>query len=106
MNEQDQPSKKVIQSYIYHKDKCFFVSTIERTSSAQITPTPRFNETIVWMYNSEKNEREEMVYQDGDSKGSLSRHQAICLELYETGKVKDDNDIYESLLGDEEFNGR
>ena len=42
---------RIIKTYVWHGDKCFFVSTINRESSAAILPALRYNETMVWEYN-------------------------------------------------------
>lgn len=79
----------VIKSYVWHSDKCFFVSTIERDSSAAIGPT-RFNETIVWAYNWDNGERAEMISTHDDSSGSIRTHQRICDLIYRTGKTEEE----------------
>jgi hypothetical protein len=53
-------SPKFLQTYIYNKDKTYFVSTAYRQSSAMINTPPWYFETIAWEIN-EKNEREKMV---------------------------------------------
>jgi len=73
---------KQIQTYIYYQDKCFFVSTITRQSSAS---PELYNETIVWNYDSTNNERKEMLFQDEDSQGSIRTHLKICDELFYFG---------------------
>ena len=55
------PDNRIIKTYVWHGDKCFFVSTIERESSAMEGPR-RYNETIVWKCEWEKGERE-MLHQ-------------------------------------------
>lgn len=79
-------NNRVIKSYVWHQDKCFFVSTIERDSSAAGGPR-RYNETIVWEYNWKTAECGAMVWQDGDSKGSIGAHQAIVRDLFKDGRV-------------------
>jgi hypothetical protein len=74
---------RIIKTYVWHKDQCFFVSTIERDSSAMESMT--YNETIVWEYNYERRERGEMIFHDDDSKGSIDTHQRIVESLYSTG---------------------
>lgn len=73
--------KQQIQSYVWAKDKCFFVLTIERESSATDGPK-RFNETTVWAYDWEKKETGELLYHDGDPCRSIKSHLEICWLLY------------------------
>ena len=77
----------VAKTYISHNGKWFFVSTIERDSSAMEGPR-RYNETIVWEY--ENDTRGEMLFQDGDSKGSIRTHQKIVDRLFKTGRAEED----------------
>lgn len=80
---------RIIKTYVWYKDKCFFASTIERDSSA-IGGPQRYNETLVWEYFWEKNERGKILYQGEDSKGSIHTHQKIVDLLYKTGRVEED----------------
>lgn len=73
-----------IKSYVWHGGKCFFVSTIERDSSAMEGPR-RYNETIVWDYDYEKRERGAMILQEGCTEGSIWMHNRICEALYLSG---------------------
>lgn len=77
--------KEVAKTYVWHKAQCFFVSTIERESSAMEGPR-RFNETLVWLYDWDKRERGEWIYQDEACRGSLATHQRIVQALYDTGQ--------------------
>jgi len=79
--------KKIIQSFVWYKDKRYFVSTIERDSSADLGPR-RYNETIVWEWAENKN-RGEMLTQESDSQGSIKMHNEICLKLYNNGVVNE-----------------
>ena len=81
-------SDKVIQSYVWHEGKRYFISTIERDSSAMEYPM-RYNETIVWEWQEGEKERGEMVLQDEDMNGSIRKHQEICLRIYENGIVRE-----------------
>ena len=82
-----EPDKNVIKSYVWHGDKCFFVSTIERDSSSMIG-LDRYNETIVWEFDRDNNEMGEIVSSRGDSKGSLRAHFNVCALLHETGSAE------------------
>lgn len=78
------PDAKVIKTYVWHQGKCFFVSTIERDSSAMQCPG-RFNETMVWEYDWKTAERGAWIFQDGCAKGSIRLHQQVVERLYATG---------------------
>lgn len=82
-------SEAQIQSYVHHVDKCFFISTIERDSSAMLGPG-RYNETIVWNFDPVKRERGAMIHTDEDFSGSLRTHFKLCQEYYFDGKAKVD----------------
>ena len=81
----------VIKTYVWHEDKCFFVSTIERESSAMGNPS-RYNETMVWEYNWDASERGALIHQDEAGRGSLRAHQNIVEKLHATGKPREDED--------------
>jgi hypothetical protein len=81
---------KIIKSYVWHKEKCFFLSTIERDSSA-LEPM-RFNETLVWEYDWDKRERGKMLYQGEDIRGFIDQHIDFCRQLFETGEIKEARD--------------
>lgn len=84
------PDKRVIKTYVWHEEKCFFVSTITRPSSAgEGFP---YNETMAWAYDWNTNERGEWIYQDGAPKGSIALHQAVVEALHKTGKPPIDQD--------------
>lgn len=89
---EDYASKTVIQSYVHHGNKGFFlVSTIDRSSSAALCPG-RYNETMVWEFDFKTKERGSILHQDGDALGSLKQHFAICEQLFNNGCIKDDNE--------------
>jgi len=75
---------RVIKTYVWHGGKCYFVSTIERDSSAILGPR-RFNETMVWEYDWNSDERGQLVYEDGGPTGSIRTHQAVVEAIYENG---------------------
>jgi hypothetical protein len=79
------PNLEVMKSYVWHEGRCFFVSTIERDSSAAIIPPPRYNETIVWEYDWDKREMGAMIHQEEDTTGSIYLHVRICQRLHDTG---------------------
>lgn len=80
---------KIIKTYVWHADKCYFVSTIERDSSAMEGPS-RYNETIVWEYRWDalegKDKRGALLHTDGEMTGSIRGHQRIVERIYEEGE--------------------
>ena len=75
-----------LKSYVWHGRQCFFVSTIERDSSAMVAPPPpRFNETIAWLYDYDARERGEIVAQVGNGP-AFAQHTEVCRQLLEYGK--------------------
>ena len=75
----------VWKSYVWHKDKCFFVSTISRIFDFY-GGSGRGEETIVWEYDWEKGERGRMVHQGG----SVKDHQIICRCIIAEGECPDE----------------
>jgi len=74
-------SDKIIQSYVFARGKRYFVSTIERDSSAVMCPPPlRYNETIAWEY-PEGGDRGPIVLMDECLTG-LSAHFRVCEKIY------------------------
>lgn len=80
----------IITSYVFFEDKCFYVSTIERDTSAVAAYGMHYNETIVWEFDVVKHMMGKMLYQDEDMRGSIRVHQKMCKELYETGKIQEE----------------
>lgn len=78
---------KIIQSYVWHEGKRYFVSTIERDCSAIEYPY-RYNETIVWEWEQGHEQRGKMLFMDESITGSIRKHLDICLEIYEQGIVR------------------
>jgi hypothetical protein len=78
--------QRVIKSYVWHKGRCFFVSTIERDSSAMLDPG-RYNETLVWDYDWDGRTSKSLMYQRDCVRGSIRRHLAVCQELFDKGEL-------------------
>jgi hypothetical protein len=74
----------LIKTYVRHEDKWFFVSTIDRESSAPIIPSPWYAETIVWSTNV-AGERQELLWQGDAYKGSIKTHQRAVEALAAKG---------------------
>lgn len=81
---------RIIKTYVWHGERCFFVSTINRESSAAILPSPRYNETMVWEYNwnwkgPEGDPRGDWLYQGSDNTGSIGTHQRVVEAIHAGG---------------------
>lgn len=84
---------KVMQSYVWHEGKCFFVSTINRESSAVYAYGATYAETMVWEYDYEKRVRGTLIGQGEGLTGSVHTHLAMCKQLAESGKFVSDEDV-------------
>jgi hypothetical protein len=81
---------KLIKSYVWSNDKCFFVSSINRPDTLSYTGV--YAETMIWEYDYYNNERGELVGQVSDVKNSLNAHFAVCEELQKNGFLKECDD--------------
>ncbi len=78
----------IAKTYVKHKDKWFFISTIERDCSAVGAENIRYNETMVWKLKGEPgSERENKILGQGeDVKGSIKEHNRIARIIYDSGE--------------------
>lgn len=76
---------RIIKTYVWHEGICFFVSTIERDSSAMEGPR-RYNETFVWRYDWDKRERGNQCFQAEDRPGSIVAHQRTVEAIHDVGE--------------------
>lgn len=83
---EERPNTPLWKSYVWHKEKCFFVSTIERTYDL-LQGSVRGLETIVWEYDWDKAERGKMI----DQSGGIKDHIRTCHCLIAEGIVPDEN---------------
>ncbi|MNR08095.1 hypothetical protein D3C85_1242370 [compost metagenome] len=77
-------NKKLIQTYVYFEDKCYFVSTIDRESSSMYGG--RYAETMVWEIDPKTNERMGFLYQDEDYEGNIRTHNNVCNMIFNEGE--------------------
>jgi len=76
-------NERLIKSYVWYKDKCFFISTIDRDSS---TPYGgHYAETLVWEYDWDTAERGKMVGQDEAGQGNIKAHLSMCERIFYHG---------------------
>lgn len=85
-----QPDKRLLKSYVWYNDQCFFVSTIERDSDIMACSEMRHVETIAWKYDWEKQEKGEQVGMTGHNWNALLIHQEMVKQLFETGVWQQD----------------
>lgn len=81
---------KLIQSYVYYKDKVFFVSTINRQSSAIMSYGGEYAETIAFEWDNIHKTCTTIVGQDEDRAGSLATHLKVCDTLHSQGCLNGD----------------
>lgn len=74
----------IIKTYVWHDGKCYFVSTIERDSSAGDMPY-RYTETMVWEYDWEGRERRKQVLEGDGGPKSIRTHMEIVKAIHEGG---------------------
>ena len=73
------------QTYVWHNDKAFFVSTINRECSSPLAYGHIYAETLVWEWNPKTRERGKILGQDECSDGSISAHQNMVQRIFNTG---------------------
>ena len=77
----------LIKSYVWFGEKCFYVNTFDRDSSAMLGPR-RYAETIVWEYDWETDTRGNMIAQRGGLEGTIFTHEQMCRLLLRTGSAE------------------
>lgn len=80
------PDKSIWKSYVWHKDKCYFVSTIERTYDTCAGEIRGF-ETLTWEYDWDARTRGKLIY----SGGGIKDHQNMCRSILAFGGMPDDD---------------
>lgn len=78
-------SNTIITSYVWHEGKCFFVSTINRESSAAMAYGRMYAETMAWEYDHDRRQRGDIVGQAEGPEGSIRAHLTMCQRLHEIG---------------------
>lgn len=82
---------RVIKTYVWHGDDCYFVSTIDRNSSSAIAPDMRYAETMVWRFDWTNNERiSGILHSESDSEGCIRTHLSVVERLHRTGNPEMD----------------
>ena len=78
---------QLAKSFISTNDKHYFISTINRESSAMLAYGSIYAETIAWEWNSETNTRGEQVKQDSSCENSLEGHKRVIDFIYNGGLI-------------------
>lgn len=81
--QDDYVSEPMAHSHVYHNGKAFYVSTINRNSSAGYGGV--YSETLVWEWNKETRQRGDLIGQDEHCKDSIFAHQRMVQRLFDTG---------------------
>jgi len=80
-------SEPLIKSYVWHGNKCFVVSTIDRACSALESYGGVYAETIAWeLLGGEKGPQ---ICQYEAASGSISKHQWVVECLHRGGEIKE-----------------
>lgn len=72
-----------------HGDKCAFVSTINRQSSAMFSYGGTYAETIVWEYDETTKTRGKVLFQDEACTDSLHAHEAAVARFEQYGTFEE-----------------
>ena len=90
--EEEFVNKTLAQTEVLHGDKWFFVSTINRRSSAALAYGRIYSETLVWEWNRKTAKKGDMVGQDEHCEDSIFAHQRMVQRLFNTGKCEEPDD--------------
>lgn len=82
--------KRLLKTFVWHEGHCFFVSTIERDSSAAISPPPRYAETRVSQYDWDTATNGEMLYLGSGELGHnpWRQHMEFVEALWRHGRLE------------------
>ena len=78
-------NKRLCQSYVSHNGQEYFISTINRESSAMYGGV--YAETLVWEWDRETRKRGKIVGQAEGPKDSIYAHIQMIEKIYSTGKI-------------------
>jgi len=84
-------NEKLVQTYVKHEDQWFFVSTINRESSASESPGFEYAETIAWKI-AHDNTRQEMLDIRTDMRNHIQTHLNYIHSLFEFGEAPPERD--------------
>lgn len=84
---------KVAQSYIFNEDRLFFVSTVNRQSSAMITNPPWYSETFVWELDSNNpTDTGNLVHESSSCLNDITNHFNICMQFFKNGEANKEDE--------------
>ena len=78
----------IARTYVRHKDKCFLVSTINRTSSAVAAYGAEYAETMVWEWDKDRGVCGGLLGQAEAPAGSIHMHQGLVTRLFVQGNLE------------------
>ena len=78
-------SGKIAQTYVWHEGQCYFVSTINRESSAMLAPGV-YSETMAWEYDYDNRQRGELIFEGSHVRNGVRLHQTTVENLRRSGK--------------------
>ena len=81
-------NKKLAQTYVWHNDKAFFVSTINRECSSPLAYGHIYAETMVWEWDCKTRKRGKLIGTDECSEDSILVHQGIVERIFDTGSCE------------------
>lgn len=81
----------LISTYVRHGEKWFFVSTIDRDSSATASDR-RYSETLVWEWDYAKRKTGALLWQGAGWEKSIRVHQACVERIHATGSPEEPED--------------
>ena len=80
-------SFSIANTYVYHNEEGFNVSTIDRESSAELAYGSRYAETIVWDIS-----RKGILHMDSGLSESIITHNEITEKIHRLGRFWDDEE--------------
>lgn len=83
-DEEEFVNKTLIQTYVWHGNTCFFVSTINRRCSSMIGGV--YAETFVFEWDDVNRKKGDIIAQHEAGMDSIYFHQKMVEWLYATGK--------------------
>ena len=83
----DEYNKNVIKTYVFHKDRCFFVSTINRECSSMAGYGSVYSETLVFDYDWSKKETSGILYQASGCRDAINVHQHVVEMFHKHGDM-------------------
>ena len=90
--EEEYVNKTLAQTLVWHGNKGFFVSTINKKTSAMLSYGRIYSETLVWEWDSIAKKRGDLIGQDTHGEDCLYAHFNMVQRLFDTGKCEEPDD--------------